>query len=313
MKCEEVTEWMQRDLDNDLNDLEKRRLDAHLGNCPLCSQMYHRLQKLSLGLEQLPKVEPAYSLVDAILPRIETLQVEHHGADSNDKVHAIRDKLQTNRWNARFWGGWVAAGIVLMIGVFTLADRGMFVMEGNSMGSTADKAEMAKIASNSASSESRGIKSEEPQRYDRASESKKEEASQENGIAVAGESNDSSKQFDAKGKEGSALTKEQANESEKSMTFTTAGTNGAQTDAARLPSPDGQWVGALRDQTVYIENIQGEVAYSSTQLRKTSDQLSLKRWSEDGKTLYYEVVDEMGQTTEWEIQVDVWTERKVSP
>jgi hypothetical protein len=301
MKCEEVMEWMQRDLDSDLNDLEKKRLNAHLDNCHTCTQMYHRLQRLSLGLEQLPKVEPAYSLVDAILPRIQTLGTERQEVSTSpSQIREIKnepsEKMGRKRWNARRWGGWVAAGIVLMLGVYTLADRGIYVSEGNMTESAAKSSDMAKIATNSGASEN-SVKAEKSKQDSLAMENK--DSAQEYGLAM-----ESPQSAD----EPNSITKESM-EPNQTMGIAATGENLAEN---RLPSSDGQWVGVIRDQTVYIENSQGEVAYSSTQLRKASDQLTLQKWSEDSHTLHYVVVDEMGRTTEWEIRIDGWTEQQVS-
>lgn len=70
MTCQEVMEDMQRQLDGDLDERESGILMAHMRNCPECSEMFARLQRLSSELEQLPKVTPPYSLVDAILPKL---------------------------------------------------------------------------------------------------------------------------------------------------------------------------------------------------------------------------------------------------
>jgi len=64
---------MQRYVDHDLNERETSALMAHIGQCPECAAMFERLVRLSKGLEQLPRVVPPYSLVDAILPELDRL------------------------------------------------------------------------------------------------------------------------------------------------------------------------------------------------------------------------------------------------
>ncbi|WP_068774324.1 anti-sigma factor [Paenibacillus sp. FJAT-26967] len=76
MNCKEVKELMQRDLDGDLNDLERQRLTQHTQQCPECSAMLQRLRMLSRELENLPKVRPSFSIVDSILPQLEQLDQE---------------------------------------------------------------------------------------------------------------------------------------------------------------------------------------------------------------------------------------------
>jgi hypothetical protein len=86
--------------------------------------MFERLQLLSAGLENLPKVTPSYSLVDAILPRLAELQA--NGPAAGPETAPIIEEVQgpaagrtgrnvpQRRWN-RFslgaLGGVVAAGI----------------------------------------------------------------------------------------------------------------------------------------------------------------------------------------------------------
>jgi anti-sigma factor RsiW len=73
--CDEVMELMQRDLDGDLNHEEHRLMSDHLEACPECADMMERLQQIDQDLANLPKVTPAFSLVDSILPRLELLDV----------------------------------------------------------------------------------------------------------------------------------------------------------------------------------------------------------------------------------------------
>ncbi|WP_274651956.1 anti-sigma factor family protein [Paenibacillus humicola] len=80
MNCQEVMDYMQRQLDGDLDDLETEVLMTHTRHCPECRRVFERLQLLNAGLENLPKVTPSYSLVDAILPRLAELQAEGAGS-----------------------------------------------------------------------------------------------------------------------------------------------------------------------------------------------------------------------------------------
>lgn len=74
MTCDEVIELMQRHLDGDLNEEEHKRLSEHLDACPECADMMERLTQIDQDLANLPKVTPAFSLVDSILPRLEQLE-----------------------------------------------------------------------------------------------------------------------------------------------------------------------------------------------------------------------------------------------
>lgn len=64
-------EWMQRDLDGDLTEVEKERLMKHLARSPEDTRLYKELRYLSDELSQLPKVKPPVSLVDSLLAEIE--------------------------------------------------------------------------------------------------------------------------------------------------------------------------------------------------------------------------------------------------
>lgn len=73
MKCPEAVEWMHRYLDRDLNEEESFLLFEHIRSCRDCADMFELLNKLSARLEELPKVVPNFSLVDAILPQLDAI------------------------------------------------------------------------------------------------------------------------------------------------------------------------------------------------------------------------------------------------
>lgn len=73
MKCPEAVEWMHRYLDHDLNEEETSLLFEHIRSCEECAETFALLSKLSAQLEELPKVVPNYSLVDAILPQLDEI------------------------------------------------------------------------------------------------------------------------------------------------------------------------------------------------------------------------------------------------
>lgn len=135
MNCQEVMEFMQRQLDGDLDAREEDELHAHLMHCLDCAQMFERLQRLSDELTQLPKVIPPYSLVDAIMPQLADID-RHAAASITDKVAAFGTNANetasvqppklpwTRRLGSQFsWkfaGGVVAAGLILGFFAFNL-------------------------------------------------------------------------------------------------------------------------------------------------------------------------------------------------
>nr|WP_145404140.1 anti-sigma factor [Paenibacillus xylanexedens] len=73
MKCEEVVEWMHRYLDHDLGEAETTQMLQHVAKCPECAENFSMLRALSRELEDLPKVSPRFSLVDAIMPQLDAI------------------------------------------------------------------------------------------------------------------------------------------------------------------------------------------------------------------------------------------------
>ncbi|TXK84073.1 zf-HC2 domain-containing protein [Paenibacillus sp. N3.4] len=135
MNCQEVMEFMHRQLDGDLDAQEEDELHVHLMNCLDCAQMFERLQRLSEELTQLPKVVPPYSLVDAIMPQLADL--DRQAAASITESTAVLSKNASQitleqppklPWTRRFgsqfsWkfaGGVVAAGLILGFFAFNL-------------------------------------------------------------------------------------------------------------------------------------------------------------------------------------------------
>lgn len=71
--CAEAAEWMQRLIDSDLNREEERALLRHLDGCDACRKRFESLMSIDEQLRRLPKVEPPFSLVDAILPMLDRI------------------------------------------------------------------------------------------------------------------------------------------------------------------------------------------------------------------------------------------------
>ncbi|QRG69528.1 hypothetical protein [Brevibacillus choshinensis] len=72
MTNEEIWEWMQRDLDGDLSPTEQDALYMILRKDSDLQLKYNRLKNVSEQLEKLPPVVPSFSIVDSILPRLES-------------------------------------------------------------------------------------------------------------------------------------------------------------------------------------------------------------------------------------------------
>lgn len=153
MNCQEVTEYMQRQLDGDLNGEETEILITHTRHCPECAAMMERLQLLNDGLENLPKVTPSYSLVDAILPRLAELDLHGEAAKEEDamaepaKVYRFDEAVQRSaskrRWTNRYSISAIAAVAAVVI-VF-------FLFNNNLNHQSFDASDDATVADSSAS------------------------------------------------------------------------------------------------------------------------------------------------------------------
>ncbi|PWV98405.1 putative zinc finger protein [Paenibacillus cellulosilyticus] len=112
MTCQEVMAYMQRQLDHDLDDHEAEVLFEHIRHCSDCADTFERLKRLSLELESLPKVVPAFSLVDAIMPQLDQLVPEVSAAVAEPDQLAGVDQpaepfVKSRRTSRKREGGWL--------------------------------------------------------------------------------------------------------------------------------------------------------------------------------------------------------------
>lgn len=144
MTNQEVNEYMQRFLDDDLNEDELGALMEHIRLSPASAILFDRLQRLDSELEQLPKVIPPMSIVDSILPRLELAGFVDHppvtGTASTDDLSSRvapmeRRATLRERINYRLLGGVVAAGIVLTVFFMNFGPQ-MFSADEDSASST---------------------------------------------------------------------------------------------------------------------------------------------------------------------------------
>lgn len=131
MNCTEVTELMQRYLDEDLNETENDDLQRHLSHCSNCTEMFERLRRLSDDLANLPKVTPPYSIVDSIMPQLEQLDKV-----PQDEIAAkYKQRKNSRHLSWKWFGGVVAAGLVFGMFIFNQSfapdhNQGQFISSG---------------------------------------------------------------------------------------------------------------------------------------------------------------------------------------
>jgi hypothetical protein len=148
MNCQEVMELMQRQLDDDLSDDELSDLNNHTRQCPDCAATFERLKRLSSELASLPKVTPRYSLVDAILPELERIEIETKQPEREAGAIIGPASLPAKRAGDsrrlkpdRKWPSWSAVGSVVAAGIVA----GLFLLNAPNFGggSANDKAELS--------------------------------------------------------------------------------------------------------------------------------------------------------------------------
>lgn len=136
MKNLEVNEFMHRYLDNDLSEDEAELLMEHLKQSPASAAMFERLKRLNADLEQLPKVTPPISIVDSILPQLEsegmTTITPAAAIDNREFVRqseqgtGIRRSGRERSRSVYTWtGGVVAAGIAITLFITNIMPEGM--------------------------------------------------------------------------------------------------------------------------------------------------------------------------------------------
>jgi hypothetical protein len=110
MNCEQMMEWMQRFVDQDLPQAELDILMSHIAQCPDCAASFEQLKQLSAELSSLPAVSPPFSIVDSILPKlaqIDAWQASTEGAYLPEKIHSKKSFFS---W--KMGVGFVAAAII---------------------------------------------------------------------------------------------------------------------------------------------------------------------------------------------------------
>jgi anti-sigma factor RsiW len=155
MKCPEVVEWMHRYLDYDLDEEETVKLYEHLKTCPECADTFRLLKSLSRDLEDLPRVTPKFSLVDAIMPQLDAIdQARHEKSASLEEMPAPAEMVPVPSRPARkgkFWN--TVAGRTALGGAAAVVILGVAVLNYNPKQlSTAEEPPVNTAASNEASS-----------------------------------------------------------------------------------------------------------------------------------------------------------------
>jgi hypothetical protein len=311
MICQEVMELMQRYIDGDLDQQETSLMMDHTGQCPDCAAMLTRLQRLSSELEQLPRVVPKFSLVDAILPELDRI----HAANTMDGSSSGKDPDQvpvthrSHRPSRHLFGklsGVVAAGVVAGLLLFGNPSHWSITGGTSSNDAAAPSALSAPAASGKVavrfseemkiadSSQSPELKSQNaskpllsepsPAQKDTAASDSGDKVTVTNGVQEGASS--ASKNPDA------------ASPSNPPMSFSASAIQ-----AAASLSKDGKWRAVAEEGTgsLQIYNTADESVLFHSEIRK--GKISQLSWNDDSTVLYYTFTDEDGKQTQLQFSV----------
>jgi hypothetical protein len=304
MICQEVMELMQRQLDQDLSDQEYEQLIAHLGDCPSCTEIFERLTKLSNDLENLPKVVPPYSLVDAILPQLDewdrTGNIAPIAAKAAQSSMESRSSLASPRRESRqrsrgygIFGGVLAASLILGMIFFNGDTFRMGTANESSM--IQDHDQSNKVFSNEALHAPKADGSAERSTISNESVESPESPSASNDSMSLKAAPDG----DAGSPALEAAPEVQATEGEMKMMGTSVDTSN------ELRSNDGTYQAVVEKNKVIVYT-QNKVVYESTINRSDENTINLTSWT-GSYTLEYELLTKDG-VSKWLIDLKQQTE-----
>lgn len=324
MNCQEVVELMQRHMDGDLEQREITLMMAHVGGCPECAVMLKRLQRLSDDLSQLPRVEPKFSIVDAIMPQLDRLDAERStqsGDESQVNVPKVveRSERPRGRLISRI-AGVVAVGVVA--GVLLLSQQ-LRLSNSDSNNDAAAPGDFGGTAFSLNAEDGASMKKsveEAPQANAAESAASAEEIAPNTALSIGGAQEPASAPSqEANGYDNSAaqtsepdrrsvetvdqfgtgdvmtMTSDSATTGNAKSASPSATSNSLSAQATALVSPDGLWraVALEGEGTLRIYATQDDsVAFQSEQ---RSGSLSRLAWDPDSKRLTYTWTDEQGK------------------
>lgn len=330
MNCQEVMELMQRQLDDDLDESEKEVLTNHTRQCPDCAVMFERLQLLSAELTSLPKVMPGYSLVDAIMPQLERIELfdQHNPAPAatpavNTTELASRREKRERRWpSIRMMSGVIAAGVVAGLFLVTykhgaLPDFSTGKFAANEANS--DAADMASVERKEMSfktnvEDSKAEALEKTGTIEEPTAMKNQTQSTENAAPTSGNSdsstdNEGSSAAGQSDELGGDIAEGGGSNSSEGFIGQMDGTDyGVTAFDAAFMAPNSKYSALAEDFMIRIFAISDQsLVYTSP---RKNGKLANLSWSEDSTKLTYEVQVENGAIEKYVIDLATLTEQK---
>lgn len=187
MKCPEVVEWMHRYLDYDLSEEETVQLYEHLKQCPECTDTFRMLKSLSRDLEDLPKVTPKFSIVDAIMPQLDAIDQAHQEKSASREeapaemvpvpTRPVRTSKFRNSVAGRTVMGAAAAVIILGVAIYNYSPKHLSTAEEPAFKAEQKMAETASSASESTTGSGGGQQDVKPKLDEQQSDMAKQDTS----------------------------------------------------------------------------------------------------------------------------------------
>lgn len=300
---------MQRHVDNDLNEQETSALMDHIGQCPECAAMFSKLVQLSQGLEQLPRVAPPFSLVDAILP-----ELDNRDASTREEAAAMSPTGGRLPHTRRFWlkrlSGLAALGAAAaLLFIFNPLSSNFNSQNNQEAASMSEAAQINEgntrltITDQSGSLPSSADNVVEDQLPDTTVESRssalpdvdQDAKQQPPGTASSSDSSASSANRAVNDDEKIQNRENQTEEGGGIFGFASA------SESEELISPDGAWRAVLTNGTLQLFRMSdGILVYEQPSEEGTRSGLA---WNEDSAELHYRFVDAEGQESKRKLRV----------
>ncbi|MFF2481609.1 anti-sigma factor family protein [Paenibacillus sp. NPDC058071] len=321
MNCQEVMELMQRQLDGDLSEQERETLLDHTRQCPDCAAMFERLKRLSAELENLPKVMPSYSLVDAILPQLDQLEPIRMNDAASVETEAVTESRLSRSARKRLpwakWSGVAAAAVVAGLfivsynsGLFQSASKGDAALNSasapeQSVADSASTADKEPRALSFRSSNEVNVESFKEQRQELVT-GKSEKVSDKPPVSEGDQKSIAGGGAVAPANEFGATSN--GGEPEKGEADAGSGDSPAPLEAS---SPDNGYVAKAGAYSVRIYKQGASKAVFETS--RKNGQIADLAWSEDSKSLTYAIHLESGGMERYIVDLETLTESKGSP
>lgn len=326
---------MQRYIDGDLDQQETSLMMDHVGQCPDCAAMLVKLQRLSNDLEQLPRVVPRFSLVDAILPELERIQAsEAVGAplvqEDNNSLPSHTRSGRPNRHLYRKLTGVIAAGVVAGLILFSQPGQWSFTGSSNNHDEAAPAPMAKEEGAMNFSVQQKSAAADEPAASsNRTSVTDLDDQSYKYSESLDGSESASANGYESSGSEASAEPQKDNvapdNESDLKGPVITSGGGEVSFGKAETPaetpesdnnkmaagsvpatgavSNDGQWraIAVEGAGTLQVFRTSDETELFHSEVRE--GRISLLSWNEDSTIVYYTFTDTQGTETQWQYDV----------